>query len=631
MKVSYNWLNKYFDGKLPTPEVVTEKLTFHAWEIEETERVGNDTVIDVKVLPDKSMWALSHRGIAKDVSVILDLPLVKDPLADGAALEGKSDKLALDIESPNCRRFAAARIEGVRVGPSPDWLRASLEAIGQRSINNIVDASNYVMFDLGQPSHAFDAILVGEEGFRVRQAKVGEKLVGLDDKEYLFTSDDTVIARGDTDEILSIAGLKGGKHSGISANTTDIIVEVANWDPVTVRKTGQRLKLRTDASARYENGIVPEMVPHGLKAVVDLITEVAGGELVALTDHTHIDTLDKVNVSVELKKINKVLGVRLTTEEVASIIDRFKWDYKISNEKFEVTPPFERTDLRIAEDLIEEIGRVYGYGHVEAVTPEPLPVTEINQRFYYSEIVRDTLMRLGFSEIFTSSFRETDKIKLANALATDKGYLRSSLVDNMKEVLAKNGPQADLLGLEQIRLFEIGTVFNGSGEQLQLALGVQSPSGYKAKTDDRVLEEALAALTIALGTEARAAGKSGVVELNLGEMVEGLPKATAYTKSATEPVVTYRPFSSYPAIARDIAMWVASGETEDEIEKILKEPAGELCVRVTLFDRFAKDNQTSYAFRLVFQSKDRTLTDVEINEIMDKVYRAVKEHDFIVR
>jgi phenylalanyl-tRNA synthetase beta chain len=631
MLVSHSWLNKYFDGKLPAPEKVAEALTFHAWEIESVEPIGADTVLDVKVLPDKSMWALSHRGIAKDISAILEIPLMQDPLAETVPAESKNDKIAIDIQSSNCRRFAAARIEGVKVGPSPDWLRASLEAIGQRSINNIVDASNYVMFDLGQPSHAFDATLVGEGGFCVRQAKDGEKIVGLDDKEYLFTTDDTVIARGDTNEILSVAGLKGGKHSGISENTTNIIVEVANWNPVTVRKTGQRLRLRTDASARYENGIVPEMVPYGLKAVVDLIKEVAGGELVGITDHTHIDTLNKVSVSVELEKINKVLGVRLTTAEVSSIIDRFKWDYKLSNEKFEVTPPFERTDLQIGEDLIEEIGRVYGYQHVEAVTPEPLPLTEINQRFYYSEIVRDTLMRLGFSEIFTSSFRETDKIKLANALAADKGYLRSSLVNNMSEALIKNGPQADLLGLEQIKLFEIGTVFNESGEHLQLALGVQSPSGYKAKVDDQMLQEALAALAAVLGIEVKAVGKAGVVELDLGEMVAGLPVVTAYAKSGGEPTVTYRPFSPYPAIARDIAMWVASGESEAEMEKILREPAGQLCVRVTLFDRFEKDERTSYAFRLVFQSKERTLTDVEINEIMDRVYQVVKERGFVVR
>jgi len=476
MKVSYNWLNKYFDGKLPPPEAAAEAFTFHAWEIEDVEKIEGDTVLDVKVLPDKSMWGLSHRGIAKDLSVILNLPLNNDPLTKAPALE-TGPTINITLDSDNCRRFAAAHISGVKVGPSPEWLKTALQAIGQRSINNIVDASNYVMFDLGQPSHAFDAKQVGAEGFKVRHARVGEKLTGLDGIEYTFTNDDTIIARNDNNEILSVAGLKGGQHSGISDDTSEVIVEVANWNPITTRKTGQRLKLRTDASARYENGIVPEMVPYGLRAVVDLIIEIAGGEVKGFSEVTKGTTATKT-VSVTLSKINSVLGVSLTTDAVSSIFDRFNWQYKTTGEEFEITPPFERTDLTIPEDVIEEVGRIYGYQHVTAVTPETTPLTVINKRFYYSELVRDALISQGFSEIFTSSFRAKDEIKIANALASDKGYLRSSLRENVKDALQKNAPNADLLGVRQIRIFEIGTVFSNAGEELMLALGVQSPSGY---------------------------------------------------------------------------------------------------------------------------------------------------------
>ncbi|MEX2340721.1 MAG: phenylalanine--tRNA ligase subunit beta, partial [Candidatus Paceibacterota bacterium] len=437
MLISYNWLNKYFDGKLPAPEEVAEALTFHAWEIEETREVEGDTIIDVKVLPDKSMWGLSHRGIAKDISVILDLPLSSDYLSKGVKLE-LQNKIKIDIQTDKCRGFAAAHIEGIKVGPSPEWLRVALESIGQRSINNIVDASNYVMFDLGQPSHTFDADLIGKEGLTVRTARAGESLVGLDEIEYHFTSEDILIARGDTDEVLSIAGLKGGQYSGIGNDTSNIIVEVASWDPVSVRKTGQRLRLRTDASTRYENGIVPEMVPYGLKAVVDLIIEVAGGKVNGTTEIIKEKTTP-AKVSVSLSKINSVLGVELTKDEVTSILNRFGWDFELSDDTFIVTSPFERTDLQIAEDIIEEVGRIYGYQHIEAVTPSPFPLSEINQRFYYSETIRNTLIEKGFSEIYTSSFRDKDEVKLANAFASDKGYLRSSLILNMAEALTKNG------------------------------------------------------------------------------------------------------------------------------------------------------------------------------------------------
>ena len=219
MLVSYNWLNKYFDGKLPAPEAVAEAFTFHAWEIEDVEKIEGDTVLDVKVLPDKSMWGLSHRGIAKDLSVILNLPLNNDPLTKAPALE-TGPTINITLDSDNCRRFAAAHISGVKVGPSPEWLKTALQAIGQRSINNIVDASNYVMFDLGQPSHAFDAKQVGAEGFKVRHARVGEKLTGLDGIEYTFTNDDTIIARNDNNEILSVAACKPHENVEVPVPST---------------------------------------------------------------------------------------------------------------------------------------------------------------------------------------------------------------------------------------------------------------------------------------------------------------------------------------------------------------------------------------------------------------------------
>ena len=629
MLVSYNWLNKYFDGALPEPRKVAEALTFYAWEIDGIEKVGDDTVLDVKVLPDKAMWGLSHRGIAKDLSVILKLPLKSDPLITKPELLPLSDLVKIKVESKSCRRFAGALIKGVKVGPSPEWLRKALEALGQRSINNIVDASNYVMFDIGQPSHAFDASIVGE-GVLVRQAERDETLKALDETEYTFTEEDTVIATLADKRALSIAGIKGGMESGISEKTTDIFLEAANWDPTSTRKSANRLKLRSDASSRYENGIVPEMVPYGLKAVVDLVLEIAGGELVGYSEVNNT-TSKQTSVTVSLEKINSVLGLSLTTDDVISVIERFGWEYKVNNEEFEITSPFERTDLNIAEDVIEEIGRIYGYEHVVAVVPEPIKQTEINQRFYYSEVIRDVLIERGFSEIFTSSFRSEDKVKLANAFASDKGYLRGDLKTNIKEALVKNAPNADLLGVRQIRIFEIGTVFNESGEELLLALGVQGPSGYKAKSDDPIITDAIQSLSDALGVKLSAPTVEGIVEIKLGELLTQLPEVNSYKKSEPEPALTYKPFSSYPAIVRDIAMWVDEGVNVTEIEELLNEKAGPLRVRTTLFDEFKKDGKVSYAFRLVFQSSEKTLEGSQVDSVMDDVYKAVKERGFEVR
>ncbi len=629
MLVSYNWLNKYFDGRLPTPTAVGEALTFHAWEIENIEEKGDDTVLDVKVLPDKAMWGLSHRGIAKDLSVILKLPLKADPLLTKPKLLPLGDQVRIEVESKSCNHFAGALIKGVKVGPSPKWLKDALEAIGQRSINNIVDASNYVMFDLGQPSHAFDANVIGN-GVLVRQANEGEKLKALDETGYTFSTDDTLIASLSDKRALSIAGIKGGQESGISDTTTDIFVEAANWNPVTTRKSAARLKLRSDASTRYENGIVPEMVPYGLKAVVELVLEIAGGELVGYNEIKGTASTE-VLVTVSLAKINSVLGLSLTVSDVTEVINRFGWEYKESGEEFEITAPFERTDLNIAEDIIEEIGRIYGYQHVTAVFPEPIEQTEINQRFYYSEIIREVLIEKGFSEIYTSSFRSEDKVKLANAFASDKGYLRGDLKTNLKEALIKNAPNADLLGVRQIRIFEIGTVFSNAGEELMLALGVQSPSGYKAKADDPIITDALKGLSDTLGVSISESAQDGIIEISLGEILKRLPVVTSYTKTEPEPSLTYKPFSSYPAIVRDIAMWVDEGINIKDVEGLLNEKAGPLRIRTTLFDEFKKDGKVSYAFRIVFQSNEKTLTDNEVNTVMDGIYEAVRERGFEVR
>lgn len=628
MKVSYNWLNKYFDKKLPTPEEVAEALTFHAWEIEEIEKIGDDTVLDVKVLPDKAMWGLSHRGIAKDLATILNLQMVNDPLEEKVVLEPKAE-IEIKVESKNCNYFTAASIKGIKVGESPKWLKDALEAIGQRSINNIVDASNYVMFDIGQPSHAFDAKnLPG--GFRIREAKDDETLKALDENEYTFSHKDTLISSLDG-KALSIAGIKGGQDSGINESTTDVLVEVANWDPVTTRKTASRLKLRSDASARYENGIVPEMVPYGLKAVTDLIIEVAGGTLegYSVSDNTK-KTADRT-VAVSLDKTNKVLGLNLTSNEVKEILNRFGFSYTEENDIFTVTPPFLRTDLNIAEDLIEEIGRIYGFEHVKAIVPKPLPLTEINKRFYYSELIREKLIELGFSEIFTSSFRESDKVKMTNAFAADKGCLRSSLLKNMEESLQKNLPNADLLGLKQIRLFELGTVWDESGEKFMLAIGVSSPGGYKSKTDDPIAIEAIKIIEKELDTDLDKKVTNGMLEFDFGLLLDKLKNPTEYNEVEKPADITFKPFSVYPSMSRDIAMWVGKGTSEKEIEDILRENAGELCVRVTLFDKFEKEDKVSYAYRLVFQSNEKTLESSEVDTAMETVYEVVKRAGFEVR
>lgn len=634
MKISYSHLQKFFDGKLPSVEKVADALTFHAWEIEEVVKVGSDTVLDVKVLPDKSAWALSHRGVAKDLSVILSIPLLHDPLTETPVLEPVSKEIAVVLRTDACRVYNAAHIKGVTIGDSPAWLKDALTALGQRSINNVVDITNYVMIGLGQPLHAFDAKkLTNDNGYSiaVRNAESGETITTLTGETYTLATSDTLISDAGDNTPIGIAGIKGGKHAEVDSATVDIIIESANFDPLRTRKTSQRLKLRTDASTRYENGIVPEMTSYGLTYAVMFITKFCGGTLEGYATTPLVKHVPQT-VSVSRSKINSVLGLSLSLADVEDILKRFGYAYTTETEIITITPPFERPDLVIPEDVIEEIGRVSGYDHVPSVVIEPIPLREVNKRFFYAEAVRDALTTIGFSEIFTSSFREHDDVKLKNALASDKGYLRSKkgIVANMKEALLKNAPNSDLFATDQICMFELGKVFDAEGERDILVLGVQSKQGYIAKKDTKVLKEAMATLATVLGTITSEA-VDGIVAVDFTSLLEVLPQPSAYAGHETSPDCTYKPFSLYPYLTRDIAFWAPLETTAIDAEKVIRENAGALAQRIDMFDRFEKEGRVSYGFRIVFQSYEKTLTASDSDAMMQTVGDAVSAKGWDVR
>jgi len=291
--------------------------------------------------------------------------------------------------------------------------------------------------------------------------------------------------------------------------------------------------------------------------------------------------------------------------------------------------------LLIEADYIEEIGRIYGLDKIASVVPDTVPLTELNARHYYSEQVREVLIGLGFSEVITSSFRKKDKIRLQNALASDKEYMRSNLAKGIEAVLDKNAGFTDLLGTTDTRVFEIGTVFHktdeGIVEHVSLSFGVRTKaSGYNPK-DDILLEEAVKALEEKLSVSLTTDTQKAVTEINFTELFESLPVPTVYAPIEVAKEISYTPFSLHPAMTRDIAMWTTEGTEVDEVEKVLNDAAGDLRVRTTHVDEFTKDGRTSLAFRLVFQAMDRTLTDEEVNTQMDKVYKSATEQGWETR
>jgi len=639
MKVIHSWLKEYVGEALPDPQRVEELLTFHAFEVEAVNDVDGEAVIDVKILPDRSSDCLSHRGIARELSTILDTPLKHDPLLSQPSLS-TGTKITLNIEDEKlCQRFTAAVITGIKVAPSPDWLKKRLVALGQRSINNVVDATNYVMFAIGQPTHALDFDKLGKDekgraNITIRVGKSGESLTLLTGEE--IKSDDKILhlVDGNNGALLDLAGIKGGAAAELTGDTVNIVVTSGNFNYQSVRKTSQRLKVATDASQRFQNQPSPELAGFGLEATVSLILELAGGTCDGMVEVYPAKPARAVT-RVTVEGTNKLLGLQLSKNEVMSILKRVVDQVEDTKDGFLVTAPWERTDLNIEVDYIEEVGRIFGLSHITSVVPTPVPLAEVNTRQYYSDKVRQVLIKQGFSEVITSSFRKQGNIQLQNALASDKSFVRENLAQNISAVLDANFGFVDLLGLLDVRVFEIGTVFSkteaGVKEYVSLALGVRTKGNGYCPKDDVTLEFGLKAAEEVLGTALLWQKEKGIAELNFSESIKTLSLPKAYESLSKQPDTIYKPVSPYPAIARDIALWVEGGETVEAVAEVLIAASGPLLVRHTFFDTFSKAGRTSYAFRLVFQSNTETLTDTEVNETMGKVNESARAHRYEVR
>jgi len=321
MIVSYKWLQTYFEEKLPEVEKLEEILTLGAFEVENIEKVDGDFILDIDVLPNRAHDCLSHIGIAKELSVLLEFGITysNKELLETSKVESI---LIKNKEQDLCRRYIGRKIEGVKVGPSPEWLKERLEAIGQKSINNIVDATNYVMFDIGQPLHAFDADKI-DGGIVVRNAKKGEKIVTLSGDEVEL--DESILVISDEKDPLAIAGVKGGKKAEVDESTSNIILEAANFAPVNVRKTSRRLNILTDSSKRFENEITPQMAERGMEEVSSLVVEIAGGKDTKVGEVVDVypRKTNPYKVGISLDEINQLLGTQITKKEVEGIWDRF--------------------------------------------------------------------------------------------------------------------------------------------------------------------------------------------------------------------------------------------------------------------------------------------------------------------
>lgn len=649
MLYSYNWLSKYFGQKLPSPLEVEEGIIFHSFEVEGIEEKNGDSLLEIKVLPDRAHDCLCHEGVAREIGAIFNLAFTET--TPGSVNVGATNrKLEIKIEDPKlCRRYVGRVIENVKVGESPAWLKEKLEVLGQRSINNVVDSANYAMLDIGQPMHAFDADkVVGN--ICIRHAKDGEHLTTLDGKEVDL--DPSILLIADDEGPLVIAGIKGGKRAEVDANTKNLILESANFDPVSIRRTSTKIDIRTDASKRYENELTPELADRAMDLLTDLIVQSSGEGLVV---GEKIDVYPTKAVEREIivspARLNAILGVEVPEAEMIAILERLGLGVEKSGEELKLVIPSRRVDLEVEENIAEEIGRIYGYDKVEnrllGTAIERTEDAPAVKKFKTSNKIREILVNAGFSEVYGYALVDKGAVELANPLASDKSFLRTNLSDFILDRLLFN-LQNVLFDAEAVKIFEIGRAFPSVAEETRLCVGVGYKKQKKVKEENvkeelvRVGQELLSALGLDnFGWAVNFVSKNifnqeyllAVVEVNFDELAGKIMKSPeANLDPFISPAKAYKKVSAYPRVIRDIALFVPEGTQPEEVAEVIRQNASELLAEGPIkFDEYHKEGKVSYAFRSVFQSYERTLSDEEINTIWQRVEKEIKAKGWEVR
>ncbi len=668
MLISHNWLKKYFTDstqQLPDTKTIENTFTMGVFEVEavETASAGdlNDTIFDVKVLPDRAHYCLSHRYVAQELGALLNIK-TQLPVYDPEKISAQTDNsLTVEVrvveekvgEEKNrfvCPRYMARRVEDVEASASPVWLKNQLEVLGQRSINTLVDLTNYIMLETGQPLHAFDADKV-EGVINVRFAKEGETIILLDGTEVKLGADILVIA--DDKDALAIAGVKGGKKAEVTAETKRIIIESANFDSVSVRKTSQKVDIKNESSKRYENKVTVERTALAMNAISEFLAsifpEARFGKVTDIRPGGSIVKENGFEVSVDF--INNAIGLspKIDANKIIEILSRCDIKAEANSDgKIMIFVPEYRLDLEIGYDVVDEIGRLLNYMNLKPVELPEEDNRPILKSFYYTNALRIVFKELGFSEIYTHSLKENGDVEILNPLNIERGFMRNDISESLMKNLGQNLRFVDLLGIDTVKVYESGSIFGGKKERLSLAFGIANSKkvkGYSFEAEaEKIFNQILASeyfsglaginlellKSSAKFTEANV-GTGGVnvlgnvCEIELQKVIDALPEPKDDINFETPKLIKYKKYSQYPFMSRDISVFVpGEADQADVVKSIIIKNGTDLLTSIRLFDIYTKNKEgepvkTSYALRLVFQSDDRTLTDDEINKIMQSI------------
>ncbi len=621
-------------------------------------------ILELEITPNRPD-CLSIMGMAGETAASFDLKTKHNDIKINEEVSDFSEFFDdIVIETENCKRYYSKILRNIKIGPSPLWLQAYLMQAGVRPISNIVDLTNFVMLEHGQPLHAFDLDSLTNKKIVVRMAEDGEETVTLDGETRELTSDDILITDGS--EIIGLAGIMGGLDSEITDKTVNVLLEGANFNKENIRKTSRRLNLRSEASSRFEKGIDINLAKTSVDRVCQLaemlgIAEVVGG-------NKDVGNFEKAQKEIKLRqeKVNDLIGLDFSMDEIANILNRLEIETDVKDTYLIAKIPSIRLDLEIEEDLIEEIARIYGYDNVE---PKKLRGTlTVGRKPVFRNVedrIKNILIGLGYSEFMTYSFvspssyekanydeDEKNIIKILNPLGEDYSIMRTTLVPSMIDALAKNYAR----GNENVGGFEVGNTFFPNEEELP-SEKLKLTMGFYDLGDFYYLKESIEKILWYLGINDLEVRRKEVSFLHPGRSAEfilkgeslgvfgevhpkvlenyGLKKKAYVAELDFDKIVentidnyTYKDLPKFPTMKRDFAFVMDRDVDSVELEKISKKYGKELLESFKVFDIYEGENieegKKSVAFSLVFRAAERTLEDAEVTEICEKIVAEIE-------
>ena len=679
MKVQVDWLKEYTEIDVPTDEL-GHVLTMAGLEIESHETVElpdgeKSEVLELNVTPNRG-YCLSHIGVAREVSALLNKSLkLPDPLKTLESEWGTvavEDRVSVEnLEPELCPRYCALVIENVKVGPSPKWLKDRLTAIGLRPINNIVDITNFVMMEYGQPLHAFDRDLLAGNKIIIRRAKKGEPFASLDGTELKLEPDALVIADGE--KPVALAGIMGGINSQVSETTSHIVLESACFNPVTVRQGSKKYGLRSDSSYRFERSVDLNGVVSAQARAALMMKELAGGGICLGRVDIYPETGKSINIPLRVGRVNQLLGASFNSEQVRDLLSRLGMEVLSQSENMEVKIPSFRPDLLREVDLIEEIARIDGFDKVDTVYPvagvRPVRISprqniakKVREVFCcagFAETVHYSFIERAYAEEFKTAFASEQVIALKNPLSSDYDTMRTSLLPGLLKTAGLNLSK----GQKPLKLFEVGSVYSSDSTGLRtekavlsaIVLGPYEPTPWKPRGGEYdfydlkgTLETLITHLHLKLeifpdSKPFLLPGKSVRVQIDdreLGYMGQMAPEQNlvaelnvyaleldlgALEKSSS---LRFQPIPKFPETYRDISILVDRSVTSQKAADLILKTGCPLIQKVDLYDHFEgkkiQADKKSLTFALSFQSAERTLSDNEVNPLFEKIVQTLK-------